>query len=109
MAPRESRDGCRSAPRGRGRRIRARRPGRSMKRVNIIAWSNGFGLTRHINLLGDALRRGGFDVTVTAVQFGSKDRKHQERLYRKRELKRRLLRWLGRGDAADFDANIMIE
>lgn len=80
-----------------------------MKRVNIIAWSNGFGLTRHINLLGDALRRGGFDVTVTAVQFGSKDRKHQERLYRKREFKRKLLRWLGRGDAAEFDANIMIE
>jgi len=80
-----------------------------MKRVNIIAWSNGFGLTRHINLLGGALRRGGFDVTVTTVSFGSKDRKHQERLYRKREFKRKLLRWLGRGDTADFDANIMIE
>lgn len=78
----------------------------SMKRINIIAWDNGFGLTRHIRLLTEALQSSGYDVTLSSIRRG-KLRKWF------RPLK---MRWLGLwfrlsgGDTQGrFDANIMIE
>jgi len=77
-----------------------------MKRINIIAWDNGFGLTRHIRLLSEALNAGGYDVTVSSIRRG-KLRKWF------RPLKMKLLglkfRLTGGDSKGRFDANIMIE
>jgi glycosyltransferase involved in cell wall biosynthesis len=80
-----------------------------MKRINIVANNNGFGLTRHIRLIGEALRAGGFEVTVTSVDFDERGRDAQQRLRRKNDGRRRWLGWLGPRFAHAYDANIMIE
>jgi Glycosyl transferases group 1 len=41
-----------------------------MKRVNLVAWDNGFGLTRNLRLLGGALADGGHAVSVSAIRRG---------------------------------------
>lgn len=40
-------------------------------RVNLIARDNGFGLTRHLGLLHDALREAGFEVTISGIRRGA--------------------------------------
>lgn len=39
-------------------------------RINLIAWDNGFGLTRNLRLLGDALKAGGHEVSISAIRRG---------------------------------------
>lgn len=77
-----------------------------MKRINIIAWDNGFGLTRHIRLLTDALQSSGYHVTVSPIRRG-KLRKWLRPLMM---FLRGLWFRFSNSDAKDcFDANIMIE
>ncbi len=41
-----------------------------MRRLNLIAWDNGFGLTRNLRLLGSALTAAGHEVSVSAIRRG---------------------------------------
>lgn len=77
-----------------------------MKRINIIAWDNGFGLTRHIRLLSDALRTGGFHVTVSSIRRGKLRKWFRPLAMHLRQLWMRLS---GSDKLGRFDANIMIE
>jgi hypothetical protein len=76
-----------------------------MSRINLIAWDNGFGLTRNLRLLGAALTAGGHDVSVSAIRRG-KLRKivHPLRL-RAGTAWRRLLGH----DPKRYDVNLMLE
>ena len=42
-----------------------------LMRVNVIAWDNGLGLSRHLRLLAGALRASGHDVTMTGLRRGN--------------------------------------
>jgi len=76
-----------------------------MRRVNLIAWDNGFGLSKNLRLLGDALRAGGHEVTVTAIRRGKIHKLLQPLRLRARVALRRL-----RGlDARAFDVNLLLE
>ena len=72
--------------------------------VNIISWNNGVGLTRDMNLLARGLREAGFSVHLTPIGRG-KLRKWFRPAWR-----RAVHRWRGmRGEASQFDINIMLE
>ena len=76
-----------------------------MIRVNLIARDNGFGLSRNLHLLRDALAAAGFDVTISGIRRGALRKVlHPVRL-RARTLARRLG---GRG-AQHWDVNLMLE
>jgi len=77
-----------------------------MKRINIIAWDNGFGLTRHIRLLTDALREAGYEVSFTPVRRGKLRKWFGPWRWR---CFGRWLRLIGRDPRERFDANLMIE
>ena len=74
-------------------------------RINLIAWDNGFGLTRNLNLLRSALQAGGHDVHVSAIRRGKLRKVFGPWLLRARVAWTRL-----RGvPARRFDVNLMIE
>ncbi len=75
-----------------------------MSRVQIIARDNGWGLSRDLSLLADALRKRGHVVTMTALRRG-KLRKWL------RPLGVRLARWARHsvGRSKHFDFNLMVE
>jgi Glycosyl transferases group 1 len=76
-----------------------------MRSVNLIAWDNGFGLTRNLNLLGDALSAAGHSVSVTAIRRGKLHKVlHPLRLRARVGLRR----MLGR-DPREYDVNLMLE
>lgn len=77
--------------------------GRRRHALNVIAWSNGVGLTRDIELLADALRRGGDSVTISAIGRGKLRKWSRPVVMRTRALLHRLA---GR---RKFDANLMLE
>lgn len=73
--------------------------------VNLIVWDNGFGLTRNLRLLGEALRACGHRVDVSAIRRGKLRKILQPRLVRARIAWRRL-----RGaDVQRYDVNLMLE
>lgn len=76
-----------------------------MRTVNLIAWDNGFGLTRNLNLLGEALRAAGHAVAVTAIRRG---KLHKLLSPLRTHARVRLRRALGR-DPRDYDVNLMLE
>lgn len=71
--------------------------------LNVIAWSNGVGLTRDIELLAEALRRAGDSVTVSAIGRGKLRKWSRPILMRLRALGHRL------SGRSKFDANLMLE
>jgi len=74
-------------------------------RVNLIARDNGFGLSRNLHLLHDALAAADFEVTVSGIRRGALRKiLHPARL-RARTLARRLA---GRGPQR-WDVNLMLE
>ncbi len=76
-----------------------------MIRVNLIARDNGFGLSRNLHLLHDALAAADFEVTVSGIRRGALRKiLHPARL-RARTLARRLA---GRGPQR-WDVNLMLE
>lgn len=76
-----------------------------MIRVNLIARDNGFGLSRNLHLLHDALAGAGFDVTISGIRRGAlRKALHPARL-RAQTVARRLA---GRG-AERWDVNLMLE
>lgn len=76
-----------------------------MIRVNLIARDNGFGLSRNLHLLHDALAAAGFDVTLSGIRRGALRKVvHPVRL-RAQTLARRVA---GRG-AQRWDVNLMLE
>ena len=76
-----------------------------MIRVNLIARDNGFGLSRNLHLLHDALAVADFEVTVSGIRRGALRKiLHPARL-RARTLARRLA---GRGPQR-WDVNLMLE
>src|SRR5580765_6152170 len=91
-----------------GRRTRAtlvepmttRQRSRALK---LIAWNNGVGLSRDIELLVDALRRGGDSVVVSALGRGKLRKWSRPLLMRMRALLHRL------SGRSKFDANLMLE
>lgn len=76
-----------------------------MIRVNLIARDNGFGLSRHMELLHDALAEAGFEVTVSGIRRGAL-RKALHPL--KLRANRLIRRWSGR-EAKRWDVNLMLE
>ncbi|MCB1704892.1 MAG: glycosyltransferase family 4 protein [Halioglobus sp.] len=79
-----------------------------MKRINIIAWHNGGGLSRDIDTLIDALPADRFEVTVNGVP------RQQASIHRRRIVHRIsniCHRWLHRSAlaAAPFDVNLFLE
>lgn len=75
-------------------------------RVNVIAWDNGLGLSRHLRLLAGALRARGHDVTMTGLRRGN-----WRKLGRRVRLGTRDAwnRVLGDHGWARHDVNILIE
>lgn len=76
-----------------------------MLRVNLIARDNGFGLSRHLRLLHDALAGAGFTVTVSGIRRGALRKAWHPLRLRAGTLARRLA---GRG-AQRWDVNLMLE
>jgi Glycosyl transferases group 1 len=76
-----------------------------MRRVNIIAWDNGFGLTKNLRLLGTALKAAGHHVDVTAIRRGKLNKLLHPLRMRGRVAWRRAL---GR-DPHEYDVNLMLE
>jgi glycosyltransferase involved in cell wall biosynthesis len=76
------------------------------RRINIIARDNGVGLTRDLQLLADALRAGGCDVTVTGIRRGKVTKWLRPWARRGEWMLRRLFR--GRR-ASTHDINVMLE
>ncbi|HEX6832164.1 MAG TPA: glycosyltransferase [Rudaea sp.] len=75
-----------------------------MKRVNLIAWDNGFGLTRNLRLLTEALQASGHRVDITAFRRGKLRKWSRELSGWARSGWRRL-----RGASHTFDVNLMLE
>ena len=78
-------------------------PGRRPLSLNVIAWNNGVGLTRDIELLADALRRNNDVVTISAIGRGKLRKWSRPLLMRLRATRERL------SGRARFDANLMLE
>lgn len=76
-----------------------------MTRVNLVARDNGFGLSRNLRLLHDALVGAGLEVTVSGIRRGALRKALHPMKLRARTLARRLS---GRG-AARWDVNLMLE
>jgi len=76
-----------------------------MRTVNLIAWDNGFGLTKNLRLLGDALRAAGHAVHVTAIRRGKLNKLLHPLRLRGRVAWNRLR---GRG-AREYDVNLLLE
>lgn len=76
-----------------------------MTRVNLIARDNGFGLSRNLKLLHDALAESGSEVTISGIRRGALRKALHPLKLRARTLARRLA---GRG-AQRWDVNLMLE
>lgn len=76
-----------------------------MIRVNLVARDNGFGLSRNLRLLQDALAGAGFEVTVSGIRRGALRKVLNPLKLRAGTLARRLA---GRG-AQRWDVNLMLE
>jgi glycosyltransferase involved in cell wall biosynthesis len=76
-----------------------------MIRVNLVARDNGFGLSRNLMLLHDALADAGFAVTVSGIRRGALRKALHPLKLRAGTLARRLS---GRG-ACRWDLNLMLE
>lgn len=76
-----------------------------MRRVNLIAWDNGFGLTKNLRLLERALIAGGHQVAISAIRRGKLHKVLSPLRARIQVAARRVL---GR-DPRVHDVNLMIE
>lgn len=76
-----------------------------MTRVNVIARDNGFGLSRNLRLLHDALANAGFEVTISGIRRGALHKLLHPAKLRACTFARRLA---GRG-ARRWDVNLMLE
>ncbi|WHZ20309.1 MAG: Glycosyltransferase [Rhodanobacteraceae bacterium] len=76
-----------------------------MIRVNLIARDNGFGLSRNLKLLHDALAAAGFEVTISGIRRGALRKALHPLKLRTGTLTRRLT---GRG-AQRWGVNLMLE
>ena len=76
-----------------------------MIRVNLVARDNGFGLSRNLRLLHDALAGAGFEVTVSGIRRGALRKVLHPLKLRAGTLARRLS---GRG-AERWNVNLMLE
>ncbi len=79
-----------------------------MKRINIVAWHNGGGLSRDIDTLLDALPRNRFEVSLNGAP------REQARIHRRRIVHRAAnLRhlWFRQGNTAEtrYDVNLFLE
>jgi hypothetical protein len=76
-----------------------------MPRINLIAWDNGFGLTRNLRLLGQALGAGGHEVSVSAIGRGM-----LRKILHPLKLRAGTLWRAVRGRSAQrYDVNLMLE
>ncbi|GAP66425.1 glycosyl transferase group 1 [Mizugakiibacter sediminis] len=73
--------------------------------VNLIAWDNGFGLTRNLRLLGEALTASGHRVSVSAIRRGKLRKILRPKLLRARIAWQRLRG----GEVRSYDVNLMLE
>ena len=76
----------------------------AVRHLNLVAWSNGVGLTRDLRLLEHGLRADGFDVSVSRIRRGKLHKWLRPAWQRLRYAARVLV---GRGH--EFDANLMLE
>jgi glycosyltransferase involved in cell wall biosynthesis len=76
-----------------------------MRQINLIAWDNGFGLTKNLRLLEDALSAAGHRVTISAIRRGKLHKILRPLRARLQVLARRALR----RDPRVHDVNLMIE
>ncbi len=76
-----------------------------MIRVNLIARDNGFGLSRNLTLLHDALEQAGFEVTVSGIRRGTLRKLLHPAKLRARSIVHRLV---GKS-APRWDVNLMLE
>lgn len=76
-----------------------------MSTINLIAWNNGFGLTRNLQLLQGVLTEAGHVVTLSPLRRGKLRKVFRPALLRGRvALQRLCLR-----ETAKYDINIMLE
>ncbi|MDR3387896.1 MAG: glycosyltransferase [Rudaea sp.] len=76
-----------------------------MSRINLIAWDNGFGLTRNLRLLGEALTAGGHEVSVSAIRRGK-----LHKILGPLKARLRVFWHRARGaDPREYDVNLMLE
>ncbi|MGH8125646.1 MAG: glycosyltransferase [Rhodanobacteraceae bacterium] len=76
-----------------------------MTSVNLIARDNGFGLSRHLQLLHDALAEAGFVVTLSGIRRGAlRKALHPAKLHAGN-----LVRRLGGHGVRRWDVNLMLE
>lgn len=76
-----------------------------MTRVNLIARDNGFGLSRNLHLLHDALAGSGFEVTISGIRRGA-----LRKMLHPLKLRATTFARLGTGrKARRWDINLMLE
>jgi hypothetical protein len=76
-----------------------------MLRINLIAWDNGFGLTRNLRLLSEALTASGHDVGISAIRRG----KLRKIVHPLRLRASTLWRTLRGRDPQRYEVNLMLE
>lgn len=74
-------------------------------RVNLVARDNGFGLSRNLRLLHDALAGAGFEVTVSGIRRGAL----RKTLHPLKLRAGTLVRRLSAREAQRWDVNLMLE
>jgi hypothetical protein len=76
-----------------------------MRVINLVAWDNGFGLTRNLRLLGDALAAAGHQVSVSAIRRGK-----LAKILGPLKARARIAWRRARGvDPRQYDVNLMLE
>ena len=88
--------------------LRSRRKGSSMKRINIVAWHNGGGLSRDIDIIFNALADNNFEVTLNGAQLNAAPVRRQRFVHRASNLAHL---WSQRKQlaAAPYDVNVFLE
>jgi Glycosyl transferases group 1 len=79
-----------------------------MKRINIVAWHNGGGLSRDIEIIFNALPGSNFEVTLNGAQLNAAPVRRQRFVHRASNL---VHLWFQRKQlaAAPYDANVFLE
>ena len=79
-----------------------------MKRINIVAWHNGGGLSRDIDTISNALQDSGFEVSLNGAQLNAAPVRRQRFVHRASNLAQL---WFQRKQmaAAPYDVNVFLE
>jgi hypothetical protein len=88
--------------------LRSRRNGNSMKRINIVAWHNGGGLSRDIDILCSALHGGNYEIFLNGAPLEQAPVRRQRFVHRASILAH-VWRHRRQLTAAPYDVNLFLE